>query len=222
MVLSTDPLPYTIGSEAYYRGPFALPILAIDRGSAGSPVWNTDTSLPWPINGTYYSTCPTNDRGWSGTRCVHIKTTPGGQCDTQPHAAEKASNPCPANTTGITFPATVWNGAGISGLTGWDANTTSFAQPFTIRKGDTFTDSIRSDNTCGGAVGDCENFTVITDPVTESDGSTSVWVARDAGKDYCCILCALPSDSARQNHHDTGWIGSMLPHEGTGCSSALT
>ena len=179
-----------------HGGPFQAKITGILRNGS----WSTDTSLPWPIDGSYDSACPTGNSyqfmGASGNQCVTLRFPQGGVCNIAPRADEKAAWPCR------------WN--------------TSYAQPFSLAVGDNFVDA----GIGGGVPGDCEHFRIISIS-TEPDNQLRVVAQRNAIWDYCCISGTHTFgsgqsnclDSVNQATHAGGWTAVMFAPRLNGCST---
>lgn len=214
MVMSLNTSDYQGGDTPghSYNNSFSMPIVAVDRGTVGTPTWSTNTALPAASNGSYLSTCPTNSWGFTGTNCVHLKFAKGGFCNIGPNIANEPRN-CP------TSPAI----AGTFILTqsgspaAWTAS--SFSQPFPAREGNVFSDT--SPASFCNPVRDCEQFQIISPLTLEGDGYSSAWIGRDAGYDYCTIRGFASADTSAQYVHNTGWVGLANPNQGKGCSAGL-
>lgn len=180
-----------------YNGSFQMPIVAVDRGSVGSPSWSSNTALPAASDGSYLSTCPSNSWGFSGTNCVHLKVAKNGFCNIGPNAAE--TKDCPTSPS----------------IAGWTAS--SFSQPFPAREGNAFADP--SPGAFCNPYYDCESFKIISPLTLEGDGFSSVWIGRDAGYDYCTIRGFASADQPPQYVHNNGWIAVASPNQGTGCGA---
>lgn len=92
IVLTTHLL--NTGTSSLLGGPFAGSITHVKKSGS----YNTNTSLPWPIDSTYDNTCPVLpqwmiDRGATGNQCVFVKGTQ--PCNVNAGAAERAAQPCP-------------------------------------------------------------------------------------------------------------------------------
>jgi len=168
-----------------FGGPFeAAPIGIL---AADGVTWNTNTSLPWPINNSYYNTCPIGNTfvfiGATGNNCVTFNFPTGGVCNISPGATEKAAVAvCP------------WN--------------PSFTNPVALAPGDNFADLALGGT---GDAGDTEHFRIIS--ITSIPGGLQVVAQRNAIYDYCSAPgTVFPGttisngvDVASQFQHAAGW-----------------
>lgn len=184
-------------------GPFEFTPLA--KLNSDGVTWNTNTSLPWPIDGTYYNPCPGGNQfaflGATGTNCVTFKIPTGGACNIAPNALEQSK-----------FPACPWNG--------------SFTAPVPLIAGDVFADFSAGGN-CGPANSafdfNCENFRIIS--VTSGGGFLTVVAQRNATYDYCAFNPTNFPATAVNNgvlvaaslQHANGWLAAMSASRTSGC-----
>ncbi len=199
-------------SSVMFSGPFqAVPVGLLE---ADGVTWNSNTSLPWPPDNSYYTQCPSGNpyAAWNyatapgGTgvanNCVTLRFPVGGVCNAYPSSTEKAN-----------FPACPWN--------------SSFTQPVALAVGDNFGDP-NTTSACGiGDVGDCEHFRIVQITTEASPAYVDVVAMRNAIYDYCSYnptyFPGTPVnnglDSPGQVTHLNGWTAVMLPSRLNGCAT---
>jgi len=178
-----------------HGGPFEVKPAAIMRNGS----WSSNTALPWPIDTSYDTQCPTNisqeykDFGATGNQCFTAKF-PGHPCNIAPSALEKAN-----------FPACNWNG--------------NFTQPALLRPGS----HIYDPNVIHGP--DSEHFLVVQ--VTElAGGELQVVMQRNASWDWCCFNGSRPGANcvatlSAQFQHTANWTGRMNAGGKNACHNAV-
>jgi hypothetical protein len=200
-VVSNNPLAAN-DNTMLHGGPFAMPITGVMRGG----MWSPDTTLPWPIDTTYDSACPSGNPfealGATGGQCATLLVPAGGWCNVAPRSDELATWPCPVP---------------VASIAGWNA--AAYAQPFPIQPGDVFVDPAID--------GDAEHFRVVAvDKTIEPDGQYRVVVQRNSMWDYCCFNDgSKPGNTcvggAGQTRHASGWKALAFPPRANGCITGV-
>jgi hypothetical protein len=192
----------SLGSAGLLSGPFQAQILGVLE--ADGVTWNTNTSLPWPVNtSSYDAACPAGNTyvfmGATGNNCVTFKFPVGGVCNANAQSLEKLHfAPCP-----------------------WNA---SYTQPLALAVGDNFTDI--SMNGGIGDTGDSEHFRILS-IATNSDNTLTVVAQRNAIYDGCSFNPTFfpgstinnGTQAANELQHANGWTAVMSEVRLNGCNA---
>ena len=201
---SSQNIPAGNTSTRISGGPFDALVLGVWR----SGVESANTALPWPIDASYDSTCPTAlpaeyqaMGAVSGSdQCVKIHMRK--PCNAAPHAADVTLyGVCPYNAARSLGPDLV------PGNNFFDPATSPFAGP-----------------------GDSEHFRPLP-PITDNgDGTLTFWAHRSAARYRCCPKNSPPTSPAgmeclaenSQMDHVNGWAARMTAGSVGSCNDGNT
>jgi hypothetical protein len=178
-----------------HYGPFLLPVEGLSRGGS----FSSNTSMPWPIDNSYDSACPSGNPyesdGATGNNCFKVLVPASDPCNIGPGAGEW----------------TKWHSnchAPAAPITGWHSG--NYAAPFALAVGDRFN--------FYPEYWDNEPARIVAiDKVSHGPGHWVLTVQRDADWTYACSNTHPPVHGANclendsQLQHASGWWIRMMP-----------